>query len=126
LEQFGRVIVEAQSCGVPVIGSNTGAIPNVVGDGGWIVPERDPASLTRLFDDLAAAPRDVRMKGRLAQQNVATRFTYQTIAAQLAHAWIEAAQSRQSITICNEHQRSLGGMVRSIFGPTHRGPTQIK
>jgi glycosyltransferase involved in cell wall biosynthesis len=127
LEQFGRVIVEAQSCGIPVIGSSTGAIPNVVGEGGWIVPERDPTSLARLFDNLAAAPRDVRMKGQLAQQNVTTRFTYQTIAAQLAQAWIEAAQSQQSIILRNEHQRSLGERVRSIVGPMHRpGPTKTK
>ena len=42
-EQFGRVIIEAQACGVPVIGSTSGSIPDVVGAGGWIVPERDPA-----------------------------------------------------------------------------------
>jgi glycosyltransferase involved in cell wall biosynthesis len=127
LEQFGRVIVEAQSCGVPVIGSDTGAIPNVVGDGGWIVPERDPTSLARLFDNLAAAPQNVRMKAQLALQNVATRFNYQTIAAQLEHAWIEAAQSQQSIILRNEHQWSLGGIVRSIVGPMHRpGPTETK
>ncbi|MFD0938125.1 glycosyltransferase, partial [Methylobacterium trifolii] len=44
-EQFGRVITEAQACGVPVIGSECGAIPSVVGPGGWIVPERDPEAL---------------------------------------------------------------------------------
>ena len=46
-EQFGRVIVEAQSCGIPVIGSQCGAIPNVVGAGGWIVPERNPRASRR-------------------------------------------------------------------------------
>ncbi len=44
-EQFGRVIIEAQACGTPVIGSDSGAIPEVVGKGGWIVPERDPPGL---------------------------------------------------------------------------------
>ncbi len=34
-EQFGRAIIESQSCGVPVIGSVCGAIPSVVGEGGW-------------------------------------------------------------------------------------------
>lgn len=37
LEQFGRVLVEAQACGVAVIGSNLGGIPNAILKGGIIV-----------------------------------------------------------------------------------------
>jgi glycosyltransferase involved in cell wall biosynthesis len=48
VEQFGRVIIEAQSCGVPVIGSTCGAIPHVIGNGGWVVPEHDPDTLATL------------------------------------------------------------------------------
>ncbi|MFN8567390.1 MAG: glycosyltransferase [Kouleothrix sp.] len=33
-EQFGRVLPEAMSCGLPMIGSSSGEIPNVVGDAG--------------------------------------------------------------------------------------------
>src|SRR5207248_7375754 len=33
-EQFGRMLVEAMACGVPVIGSDSGEIPNVIGDAG--------------------------------------------------------------------------------------------
>jgi glycosyltransferase involved in cell wall biosynthesis len=52
-EQFGRVIIEAQACGVPVIGSTSGAIPEVVGQGGVIVRERDPQDLARAIRRLA-------------------------------------------------------------------------
>lgn len=44
-EQFGRVIVEAMACRVPVIGSTCGAIPEVIGNAGLVVPENDPAAL---------------------------------------------------------------------------------
>jgi glycosyltransferase involved in cell wall biosynthesis len=40
-EQFGRVLVEAMACGVPVIGSDSGAIPAVIGEAGLVVPEGD-------------------------------------------------------------------------------------
>lgn len=44
-EQFGRALVEAMACEVPVIGSDSGEIPTVIGDAGLIFPEGDAASL---------------------------------------------------------------------------------
>lgn len=40
-EQFGRVLVEAMACGVPVIGTRSGEIPHVIGDAGLTVNEED-------------------------------------------------------------------------------------
>jgi glycosyltransferase involved in cell wall biosynthesis len=90
-EQFGRVIVEAQSCGIPVIGSTCGAIPSVIGDGGWIVPERDPDALAKVLDAIAADPDARRVRSLGAQKNVATRFTYEAVAQVLGKAWMAAA-----------------------------------
>ena len=56
-EQFGRILIEAMSCGVPVVGSSSGEIPQVGGDGGLIYPEGDVGALAaarrRLGDDAA-------------------------------------------------------------------------
>jgi glycosyltransferase involved in cell wall biosynthesis len=93
-EQFGRVIVEAQACGVPVIGSQGGAIPDVVGDGGWIVPERDPAALARLLDNIAADPKALVAHGLAAQSNVFDRFTYRVVADDLLSACEFAARRK--------------------------------
>ena len=93
-EQFGRVIVEAQSCGVPVIGSESGAIPSVVGDGGWIVPESDPAALADLLNRIAADPDERRRKGLFARRNVETRFTYGAVADALVSACVDAAATK--------------------------------
>ncbi len=66
-EQFGRILIEAMSCGVPVVGSSSGEIPNVVGDGGLIFPEGDIAALRetllRLIDD-ATLCEDLGEQGR--------------------------------------------------------------
>ena len=40
-EQFGRVLIEAMACRIPVIGSNSGDIPNVIGNAGLIFREGD-------------------------------------------------------------------------------------
>ncbi|NVO17287.1 MAG: glycosyltransferase [Rhodoplanes sp.] len=89
-EQFGRVIVEAQSCGVPVIGSTCGAIPDVIGDGGWVVPERDPATLATLLDAIAD-PGTRAPKTAAAERNVLARYTYDAVAQALADSWTAVA-----------------------------------
>jgi glycosyltransferase involved in cell wall biosynthesis len=95
-EQFGRVIIEAQSCGTPVIGAHSGAIPDVVGDGGWIIPQHDPAALADLVDRLSEDRSEIGSCRQLAIKNVETRFTYGAIADQLATAWKAAAAHRAS------------------------------
>ncbi|MGD8200627.1 glycosyltransferase [Ornithinimicrobium sp. W1679] len=45
VEQFGRVVVEAMAAGVPVVASDSGALSDVVGEAGLLVPEGDPAAL---------------------------------------------------------------------------------
>ncbi|MCL5962573.1 MAG: glycosyltransferase family 4 protein [Chloroflexi bacterium] len=49
-EQFGRVLVEAMACGVPVIGSDSGEIPQVIGDAGLVFPEDNVEDLRRALN----------------------------------------------------------------------------
>ncbi len=55
-EQFGRVAVEAMACGVPVVASDAGALPDVVGGAGIVVAHGDAAALASAIAD-AAGPR---------------------------------------------------------------------
>ncbi|MDW8325916.1 MAG: glycosyltransferase [Anaerolineales bacterium] len=64
-EQFGHVLVEAMACGVPVIGSDSGAIPEVIGEAGLIFPEGDVSALT---DRLQRLLNDTHLRRTLSEQ----------------------------------------------------------
>jgi glycosyltransferase involved in cell wall biosynthesis len=52
-EAFGRVVVEAQASGIPVIASRTGGLPEAVGDGGILIDDyRDPDSWLSVLQGL--------------------------------------------------------------------------
>lgn len=53
-EQFGRMVIEAFACGVPVAGSDSGEIPFVVRDTGRVVGEADVGGWTRTLGELLA------------------------------------------------------------------------
>lgn len=55
-EQFGRVAVEAMASDVPVVSSDAGALPDVVGDAGIVVPVEDAAALAAALIE-ASGPR---------------------------------------------------------------------
>ncbi|MEA2200858.1 MAG: hypothetical protein QOI89_1454 [Solirubrobacteraceae bacterium] len=74
-EQFGRVIVEALSCGVPVVGSDSGEIPWLIGltGGGLVFAEGDRDMLAERLAELRDSPelrRELAEKGRLAVERL--------------------------------------------------------
>ncbi len=89
VEQFGRVLIEAMACGVPVIGSDCGEIPNVLGDTGLIFPEGDTDALRQCLMRLMRDPDlwdDLARRGR---ERVLARFTQAQIAAQTVAVYRE-------------------------------------
>lgn len=67
-EQFGRVLVEAMACGVPVVGSDSGEIPAVVGDAGLIFQEGDIGGLRGALERLMG---DASLRKALADRGLA-------------------------------------------------------
>lgn len=91
-EQFGRILIEAMACGVPVIGSDSGEIPRVIGDAGLIVPEGDVGvlrdALRRLYENRSLRT----LLGEAGRQRVLDRFTNECV-ARLTYEACEAAMS---------------------------------
>ena len=56
IEQFGRVAVEAMACGTPVVASDSGALPDVVGGAGLLVTPGDADALRRALERVAREP----------------------------------------------------------------------
>jgi glycosyltransferase involved in cell wall biosynthesis len=79
-EQFGRILVEAMSCGIPVIGSSSGEIANVIGDAGMVYPERSISALSHLLRLLASQPALRQELGRRGRERVLKHYTQAALA----------------------------------------------
>lgn len=77
-ESFGVAALEAQACGLPVIASDVGGLPDVVRDGitGALVPPEDPSALARALIDLLAEPQRQRAWGAAGRTWVIERYTW--------------------------------------------------
>ncbi len=90
VEFFGRVLVEAMACEVPVIGSDSGEIPNVVGDAGLIFPEENARALA---DRLKQMAHDESLRPQLIQRGLerVKEFMWETIAQRTYEVYRELA-----------------------------------
>jgi glycosyltransferase involved in cell wall biosynthesis len=80
IEQFGRMITEAFAVGVPVVGSDSGEVPYVIGDGGVVVGEKDTQGWVNALDRLLldeSLRAELSAKGR---QRAAEHFAWPVIA----------------------------------------------
>jgi glycosyltransferase involved in cell wall biosynthesis len=92
-EQFGRVLTEAMASGIPVIGSDSGAIPDIIGSAGFIVPE---ANVDALTDALCRLQKDAVLRAECAAKGrarVLAQFTHQQVAEATVHVYREMLDS---------------------------------
>lgn len=90
-EGFGMPAIEALAVGIPVLVSNRGALPEVVGDAGVILDVTDPRAWMRAMQTAAASPRDpaqiARRKARAAE------FSWSKSGAQMLDGWRKVASN---------------------------------
>ena len=86
-EGFGMPIAEAMACGLPVVAARGGALPEVVGDAGLLVPPRDPVALAAAIDKLLGDPPLRRRLGRAARKRVLARFRWEDTAKRVVEVY---------------------------------------
>lgn len=88
-EQFGHVLVEAMACGVAVVGSDSGEIPHVIDDSGFVFPAGDRAALAAILEQMIRNPALATTMSRRGLQRAISLFSDEAVAAQLIAAYRE-------------------------------------
>ena len=85
--------IEAMACGVPLITSDGGALPEVVGESGdaaVVVPAGDSEALLRALRELLEHPDLARAIGARGRDRVRARFTWDATARETVAAYVRA------------------------------------
>ena len=88
-EGFGLPAGEAMACGVPVVSTKGGALPEVVGDAGIQVPVRDPQALARAIGDLLEDPERRETLGRRGRERIESLFCWRLTAQRMTDYYRE-------------------------------------
>ncbi len=89
-EGFGFPAGEAMACGVPVVVTEGGSLPEVAGDAGVIVPVRDSAALARAIGDLLDNPGKRAELGAAGYRRIQENFLWSRAAADAVAVYKEA------------------------------------
>ena len=98
-ETFGIVLAEGQACGLPVVATRVGGIPEVVSDGksGFLVPPQDPVAMAGAINRLQADPQLSQRMSLAARTRAEAKFSLQQMIDRY-RSWyeevlVESAQS---------------------------------
>lgn len=121
-EGFGLPAAEAMACGAPVVSTTAGALPEIVGDAGVLVPPANTEALVRAIVALLDAPNKRRQLGEAGRKRVQQMFNWHNTARQTSEVYEEAIRSshstRKSILVADaaSHKPSGDQLTESLSG----------
>jgi len=98
-EGFGLPAAEAMACGTPVISTTAGALPEVVGDAGILVPPGDTGALVKSIASLLDDGARRREMGTMGIARVRKLFNWDRTAEQTADYYREAIDNQVKIKV---------------------------
>lgn len=96
-EGFGLPVVEAMGCATPVVVTEAGSLPEVVGrdHGGLIVPPEDPAALARAIHQILSDPQAASEMGKLGRKRMEELFSWERTARDTLKVYWWASHSKR-------------------------------
>ncbi|MFH1198777.1 MAG: lipopolysaccharide heptosyltransferase II [Candidatus Omnitrophota bacterium] len=111
-EAFGRVIIEAQSCMVPVVATRVGGVVDIIEDNktGLLVPPSDPQSMSEAVIKILNDKEFARGLAELAHKKVVEKFSAPFMVSATLEVYKEALEARKILII---KFSSLGDIILS-------------
>jgi glycosyltransferase involved in cell wall biosynthesis len=96
-EGFGLPAAEAMACGTPVVSTTAGALPEVVGDAGILVPPKDTRAIVQAVRTLLDDKNKCRQLGARGRERVLKLFNWDNTAKQTAEYYREAIEHQAGV-----------------------------
>jgi glycosyltransferase involved in cell wall biosynthesis len=97
-ESFGLVFAEAMACGLPILATSVGGIPELVRDGvdGYLVKPAHPGELRKLLKFFISHPYAGLKMGEAARLRIEEHYSWRSIATQYLEKYQEVADKLAS------------------------------
>jgi len=103
-EQFGHVLIEAMAMGVPVVGSSSGEIPNVIGRPDLVFTEENAGELAAILKKMICEPEWRKEAGHYGMNRVYQYYTHEKIAERLIKLWQKLIEPQGEIYTIGEEK----------------------
>jgi glycosyltransferase involved in cell wall biosynthesis len=116
-EPVGMGILEAMACGIPVVATRAGGVPDIVDDAGArLVPPRDAAALAAALIEVLGSAERQRTMGRANRARIEAHFEAERLTDRLERAYLTVCAGRLSL------DESAGGMLRGSVSDRPASP----
>ena len=88
-EGFGFAAIEAMACGVPLISTSGGALPEVVKDAGIIIPPKNVKEIYNSVDLLLSSPDIAKDFAKKALKRANSKFSWEAVAKKLEKVYFK-------------------------------------
>ena len=94
-EGFGLPAGEAMACAVPLVSTNGGALPEVVGDAGVTVATKNPTAMANAIEELLLNADARKRYGKLGRKRIEKNFSWALAAKEMTALYYKIIDDRQ-------------------------------